>query len=109
MRFTVALMVSDGGFGLAPDGLAARGVAVSRAADQLREVSRGDPFGKVEAMLPGSATAAAAAEAATIWTAALAGLVEALEAHAAAFGAAVTGYRGADADIADGFGASGRR
>jgi len=91
VRPTVALVVSDGGFGLAPDGLAARGVAVARAADQLREVRRGDPFGKVEAVLPGSDTAGGAAEAATTWTAALAGLVEALEAHAAAFGAAVAG------------------
>ena len=109
MRLTVALMVSDEGFGLAPDGLAAQGVAVARAADQLREMSRGHPLGKVEAVLPGSAAAAAAAEAAPAWRSSLNGLVEALDAHAAAFGAAVAGYRGADADIADGFSASGRR
>jgi hypothetical protein len=105
---TVALMVSDEGFGLAPDVLAARGAAVARAADQLRELSRGDPVRRVEAVLPGSATAAAAAAAAPTWTASLAGLVEALDAHAAAFGAAVAGYRGTDTDIGDGF-TSGRR
>jgi hypothetical protein len=46
---------------------------------------------------------------ATAWTASLAGLVEALDAHAAAFAAAVAGYRDADAAIGDGFTASGRR
>jgi hypothetical protein len=101
-------MVNDG-FGLAPQGLAACGVEVARAADQLREVGRGDPIGKVEAVLPGSAAAAAAAQAASTWTTMLAGLVEALDAHAAAFGAALAGYRGADADIGDALTASGRR
>lgn len=62
-------------------------------------VARGDLIGKVEAVLPGSATAAAAAEAALTWTASLGGLVQALDAHAMAFGAALAGYRGADADI----------
>ena len=90
-------------------GLPPEGVAVARAADQLREMSRGDPFGKVEAVLPGSATAAPPRRRPRPGRAALDGLVEALEAHAAAFGAAVTGYRGADADIGDGFSASGRR
>ena len=106
---TVAPMLSDEGFGLAPDALAAQGVAVARAADQLQEVARGDPLEKVEAVLPGSATAATAADVATAWTASLAGLVEALDAHAAAFAAAVAGYRGADAALGDGFTASGRR
>ena len=96
-------------FGLASDGLVARGVAVARAAVQLREGGPGDLIGKVEAVLPGSATAAAAAEAALTWTASLGGLVQALDAHAMAFGAALAGYRGADADISDGFAASGRR
>jgi hypothetical protein len=90
-------------------GLPLAGVAVARAADQLHEMSRGDPIGKVEALLPGSATAAAAARAATTWTTTLAGLVEALDAHAVAFDAAVAGYRGTNADIGDALTATGRR